>query len=150
MSCRIPHIYQYEIPIPEGMRASDKKHRYIDFALRDPKTGEPVIGIETDESSHFVGDRPKDDFEREMEVLNASGIPIHRIPEAYWFGGFPPGGSLEYQKKIEVRQLRLLCIALQERDRVTKTHKNKRFVAPMSLPRRPGFLRRLWQMVTGI
>lgn len=183
MNCRIPHIYQYEIPIPRECRipASDgsiNEYRYIDFALLNPKTGEPVIGIETDESSHFVGEnlrenlktvlrnisdenlegrlpiwlkgnQPKDDFEKEKEILDASGIAIHRIPEAYWLKGFPPG-DLKYQNEIEKSQQRLLRIALQERDSVTKTHKNKRDMAPMSLPRRPGFLRRLWQMCTGI
>jgi len=186
MDCRIPHIYQYEISIPceYRIRASDgslNKHRYIDFALLDPKTGEPVIGIETDESSHFVGEnlrenlknvlsgildetdenlgnllpiwlkgnQPKDDFEREVEILNASGIVIHRIPEAYWFRGFSPG-DLKYQNEIKKGQQRLLRIALQERDRVIKTHKNKRDIARMTLPRQPGILRRLWQMCTGI
>ena len=185
MNCRIPHIYQYEIPIPGEYRipASDgstNKHRYIDFALLDPKTGEPVIGIETDESSHFVGEnlrenlknvlsrilgvsgenlekqlpiwlsgnQPKDDFEREMEILNASGIAIYRIPEAYWLRGFPPGG-LEYQNEIEKGQQWLLRIALHERDSVIETHKEKRKAAPMNLQKRPPYLRRLWRMCTG-
>lgn len=181
MKCRIPHLYQLEVPIPEKYRipASDgstREHRYIDFALLDPKTGEPVIGIETDESSHFVGEnlrvhlknvlsnisgenfekglpmwlrgnKPKDDFEREKEILDASGIAIHRIPEAYWLRGFPPG-DLKYQNEIKESQRRMLQIALQERNRVIKIHKEKRDTAPMTLRKRPGFLRRLWSMCT--
>lgn len=165
MDCRIPHIYQLQIPTPDA-RGND--NRYIDFAFLDPKTGEPVLGIETDECHHFAdeyllnrlcnrcrnlkslaGNQPNDDFDRELEILKESGIPIHRVPAAYWFRGLAPD-DMKYPEDIAKNQRRLLRIALEERDTVVGTHKEKRKAARMNLKKRPSYLRRLWRMCTGM
>jgi len=57
---RVPHIYQLGIPTPDGV----KNHRYLDFALLDPKSGVPVLGIEMDEWHHFVDWRLQRSLER--------------------------------------------------------------------------------------
>lgn len=112
MEMRVPHIYQLGIQINHG------HYRYLDFALLDPKTGEPVLGIETDEKHHFVEDKkntPLQDFKRESHILEAVGIPIYRIPGAYWLRGLAPNDP-----SLKENQQRLLRIALRERDRITK------------------------------
>lgn len=116
---RIPHIYQQWIQTPSN--------RYIDFTLLNPETGEPVLGIETDEWHHFVDERlqgklcdecfckpffmknaPSEDFARELEIMNvhipriADQLPIHRIPNAYWFRVFTPN-DMKYLEEIKDR-----------------------------------------------
>jgi len=147
MERRVPHIYQLVIPTPEG----PGDHRRLDFALLDPKTGEPVLGIETDEWRHFVDkdlqwnlkrhdfvgknrcekcnghngrcnftkNAPDDDFKRELEIWNEVGIPIYRIPGAYWFRGLAPNDT-KHPEKIKENQQRILDVALRERDRVIR------------------------------
>lgn len=134
MKRRVPHIYQLVILTPNGT----KDHRRLDFALLDPKTGEPVLGIETDEWHHFVDkdlqeklcgncrrnpifmkNAPDEDFGRELDIWNAVGIPIHRIPGAYWFRGLAPNDT-KRPEKIKKNQQRLLKAALRERDRVIR------------------------------
>ena len=134
MKERVPHIYQLVIPTPKG----NKDHRRLDFALLDPKTGEPVLGIETDEWHHlvdkdlkeqlcknclrrpfFVKNAPDEDFGRELEIWSEVGIPIYRIPGAYWFRGLAPN-DMKRPEKIKENQQRILGVALRERDRVIR------------------------------
>lgn len=134
MKRRVPHIYQLVILTPNGT----KGHRRLDFALLDPKTGEPVLGIETDEWHHFVDkdlqgklcgkclrkpffekNAPNEDFERELELWNEVGIPIHRIPSAYWFRGLAPN-DMKHPDKIKGNQQHILGVALRERNRVIR------------------------------
>ena len=125
---RVPHIYQLGIQIGHG------HYRYLDFALLDPKTGEPVLGIETDESDHLLGTKPQEDFSRELNILNTIGIPIHRIPGAYWLRGLEPNdlkhpewfhkavgpNNMKYPEHVKENQQRLLNEALQRRDHVIR------------------------------
>lgn len=131
MEMRVPHIYQLGIQINHG------HYRYLDFALLDPKTGEPVLGIETDEKHHFVEDKkntPLQDFKRESHILEAVGIPIYRIPGAYWLRGLAPNDP-----SLKENQQRLLRIALRERDRITKEKRKqtRRRWLPLPLRRPP-------------
>lgn len=128
---RVPHIYQLGIQINHG------NYRYLDFALLNPRTGEPVLGIETDEQRHFEENEennPQDDFVRELHIMKAVGIPVYRIPGAYWLRGLPPKDikhpewfhrtvgpkNRKYPEEVKESQQRLLDDALRERDRIIK------------------------------
>jgi len=109
MKLRVPHIYQVGIRIDHG------HYRYLDFALLNPKTGEPVLGIETDEEYHFSGNVPKRDLERELVIWESVKIPIYRIPGAYWLRGLAPSDP-----RLKENQKKQLDATLRERDRIIK------------------------------
>jgi len=114
MKMRVPHIYQVGIQIHPG------HYRYLDFALLDPKTGVPVLGIETDEEYHFSGNSPTKDLERELVIRETVNIPIYRIPGAYWLRDLTPGDP-----RLKENQKKFLDAALRERDRIIKKKRKR-------------------------
>jgi hypothetical protein len=53
--------------------------KHVDFLLCDPKTLQPTLGIELDDSSHNQPDRIERDAFVE-EVFAAAGLPLVRVP----------------------------------------------------------------------
>lgn len=127
MKLRVPHIYQV------GIQIHHRHYRYLDFALLDPKTGVPVLGIETDEEYHFSGSTPTKDLERELVIWESVKIPIYRIPGAYWLRGLAPG-----EPRLKENQKKFLDAALRERDRIIKEKRKRpwwqRLLHPLRRP----------------